>query len=49
VVARRKLRDDATELFVQVDLGVDDVGEDPPAVFDHRDGSFVAAGFDSEG
>ena len=42
VVAGRELGDDATELLVHVDLGVDEIGEDPAAVLDHRDGGFVA-------
>jgi hypothetical protein len=48
VVARRELRDDAAELLVQFDLGVDDVRPDAAAVLDDCDRSFVAAGFDAE-
>src|SRR5438477_392353 len=48
VVASRQLRDHAAELAMQIDLGVDDVGQHPAAAFDQSDGGFVAAGFDSE-
>jgi hypothetical protein len=48
VVARRELGHHAAEVLVQLDLGVDDVGEDVPAALDERDRSFVAAGLDSE-
>jgi hypothetical protein len=33
---------------VEIDLRVDDVGEDAAAVGDDRDRGFVAAGFDGE-
>ena len=48
VVARGQLGDDPTEVFVQVDLRMDDVGQDPAATLNQRDRSLVAAGFDSE-
>src|SRR5260370_3666759 len=48
VIAGRELRYHAAELLVQVDLRVDDVGEDAAAVFHDGDGRFVAAGFDAE-
>jgi len=43
VVASGELRNDATKLLVQVDLGVDDVGQDLPSAFDDRDRGLVAA------
>ena len=48
VVARGQLGDDAAEVPVQVDLGVDDVGQDLAAVLHDRDGGFVAGGFDAQ-
>jgi hypothetical protein len=33
---------------VQVDLRVDDVADDPPAIRDDRDGRLVAGRFDAE-
>ena len=48
MVASGQLGDDAAEVFVQVDLRVDDVGQDPPATLNQRDRSLVAARFDSE-
>src|SRR5260370_18376013 len=49
VIARGQLRDDAAEFPVQVDLGVDDVAENPATSVHNSDRSFVAAGFDSDG
>jgi len=46
VVSGGELGHHATELGVQVDLRVDDVGEDAPAAGYHRDGCLVAAGLD---
>ena len=43
MVPRGELRHDTTELFVQGDLGMDDVGQDLAAVLDHRDRGLVAA------
>jgi hypothetical protein len=37
VVARGQLGDDPTEVFVQVDLRMDDVGQDPAATLNQRD------------
>jgi len=37
VVSRCELGDDSAELSVQVDLGVDDVAQDPATAFDDRD------------
>ena len=48
MVASGELGDHAAELPVQLDLGVDDVGEDVPAVFHDRDRAFVAAGLYAE-
>ena len=48
VVAGRELRDDAAEILVQVDLRVDDVGQDAAAIFNQCDRGFVARRFDSE-
>ena len=48
VVAGGQLGNDAAELAVQVDLRVDDVGEDAAAIFDQRDRGLVARGFDAE-
>ena len=48
VVAGRQLGDDAAEVLVQVDLGVDDVGEDLAAVLDDRDRGLVAGRFDAQ-
>lgn len=49
VVAGGQLGDDPTEPFVQVDLGVDDIRQDPPAVLDDCDRRFIAACLDAEG
>jgi hypothetical protein len=49
MVTRGQLGDHAAEFLVQVDLGVDDVREDAPAVLDDCDGSLVAARLDAEG
>jgi hypothetical protein len=49
VVARSQLGHDAAELLVQVDLGVDDVRQNAPAIFDDCDRRFVAAGLYAEG
>src|SRR5258708_16726046 len=49
VIAGRELRYHAAEFPVQVDLRVDDVGEDAAAVLHDGDGRFVAAGFDAQG
>jgi hypothetical protein len=49
MVARGQFGDDAAELFVQVDLGVDDIRQDAPAVLDDCDRRFVAACLDAEG
>jgi hypothetical protein len=48
VVPRRQLGDHTAELLVQLDLGVDDVGEDFATILDYRDGSLVAACFDAQ-
>ncbi len=48
VVAGRELRDHAAELLVQVNLRMDDVGEDAATVLNDGDRGFVAAGFDAE-
>jgi hypothetical protein len=39
--------DDATENFVLVDLGMDDVAQDTLAVFNDRCGRFIAGAFDA--
>jgi hypothetical protein len=49
VVAGGELGDDAAEVPVQVDLRVDDVGQDLATVLDDRDGSLVAGRLDAEG
>jgi hypothetical protein len=49
VVARGQFGDDAAELFVQVDLRVDDIRQDAAAVLDDCDRRFVAACLDAEG
>src|SRR5258708_36933133 len=49
VIARGQLGDDPAEFLVQLDLGVDDVAEDPATTVHDRDRSFVAAGLDPEG
>jgi len=48
VVASRELGNDSAEVLVQLDLRVDDVGQNPPAALYQGDRRLVAAGFDSE-
>ena len=48
VVAGGQLGHDATEVFVQVDLRMDDVGQDPAATFNQRDRSLVAGRLNTE-
>ena len=47
-VTRGQLGDYAPEFLVQVDLGVDDVRQDAPAVLDDCDGCLVAACLDAQ-
>ena len=49
VVASGELGYDAAELRMQVDLRMDDVGQDAPAIRDHRDRGLVAAGLYRQG
>jgi hypothetical protein len=48
VVASGQLGDDPAEVLVQIDLRMDDVGQDFAAIFDKSDGRFIARRFDSE-
>jgi hypothetical protein len=48
VVTRGKLGNDPTEVLVQIDLRVDDVGQDPPSAVYQGNRGLVAASFDSE-
>jgi len=48
VIACRQLRDDAAELLVQVDLGMDDVAEDPATAVHDRDRGLITRRFYAE-
>jgi hypothetical protein len=48
VVARGKLGNDPTEVLVQIDLRVDEVGQDPPSAFYQGNRGLVAACFNTQ-